>query len=177
LKLLGEQWSGFDNISDHLYELAEILAGSGPVREMMTGAEWRKYESLPDTVTIYRGCSPNNHSGLSWSLVREVAETFPFLNRYRADQPLIVTARAQKSDIVALKDDRDELEIITIDPEIISVEPIPEERGRQLLAAHNAAVCHSSRSAACVYFQCDLLASPIEPTPRTRTGTSGEGTT
>ena len=138
LNLLGEHWCSFDNISDHMFDLAEIFAGNAPIKQMMTLAEWRKYKSLPDTVAVYRGCGPETQNGLSWYLAREVAETFSVLNRYTDDQPLIVTARAHKSDIVALMADRDEMEIITIDPEIISVEQITEERGRQLLEAHDA---------------------------------------
>ena len=60
LKLLGEYWSVCDNIAVHLFDLAEIFLGYEPVKQMMTSAEWRQYESLPDAVTIFRGCSPNN---------------------------------------------------------------------------------------------------------------------
>ena len=71
--------------------------------------------------------------GASWSLCKETAERFPFLNRYRVPSPLIVTATVRKNEIIALKRDRGEDEIITLYPEIEAVEAIPEERGVQLL--------------------------------------------
>lgn len=136
LKLLGRYWTVCDNISDYSLELFEGFEGYAPAKQMMTRAEWKRYQLLPDTVTIFRGCGPDNQNGLSWSLDRQVAETFPFLNRYKVDEPLLVTARVRKEDIIALKDGRGESEVITFDPEFITVEPITAERGRELLEAH-----------------------------------------
>lgn len=59
---------------------------------------------------------------MSWSLSREVASKFPFYNRYRCSEPLLITGRVQKSDIIALKLDREEQEVIAYEVELISGE-------------------------------------------------------
>jgi hypothetical protein len=125
LRLLGEHWSGFDHITDYKLELFGLTDGVRPAKQMMDHKEWAAFEKLPDTITVYRGCGEHNKFGLCWSLDKRVAERFPFLNRHTAKTPLLVTAVAQKEDILALKLDREEQEVITFDPEIISVEPIP----------------------------------------------------
>lgn len=123
LKLLGEEWACCDNISNHIDSLAEHLSFCEyPIRSMMDANELVKYDELPDVVTIYRGCYSFNKRGLSWSLDREVAEEFPFLHRYKqpGHQPLLVKARVNKSDIIAVKLSRNEAEIITFNAKIIS---------------------------------------------------------
>ena len=129
LKVLGDEWSGCDNIGYHIDDLADQLQFyQYPIREMMDLDEQRKYDELPEIVEIYRGCYSNNKRGMSWSLVRAVAEKFPFLLRYRQPgQPLLVRARVRKSDIVAVKLDRGEMEIITFNVKIISTSHVKKK--------------------------------------------------
>jgi hypothetical protein len=124
LRVLGLHWSGFDNVSAHLDDLYPMLEGQSPVRQMMTAKEWRVYEGLPEVVSIYRGAGEHNFIGASWSLDRKIAEKFPCLRRYRVPTPLLLTARARKEDILAVKLDRKEVEVVTFDPEIVSVEEL-----------------------------------------------------
>lgn len=116
LKLLGSWWSSCDNISEHAGEVWNDIRDFGIADArplMMDEAEQQAFAQLPDDVTVYRGCYANNKWGMSWSLNKEVAERFPFLNRYqRPSRPLLVKARIQKQDIVALKLDRNESEVI-----------------------------------------------------------------
>lgn len=76
--------------------------------------------------TVYRGCYKDNKWGLSWTLSRELAKGFPMLWRYRQNgqQPLLVTARARKENVIALKTDRGESEVITWRPKHISTRHI-----------------------------------------------------
>lgn len=70
---------------------------------------------------MYRGCYKTNKRGFSWSLEREVAARSPFLYRYRQDdQALLVRATVAKRDIVALKHDREEAEVICWRPKHIA---------------------------------------------------------
>ena len=103
----------------------------GTVREMMTDEELEAYAALPDVVTIYRGCYKANKWGLSWSLSRQVAEEFPTLLRYRRDgeQPLLVTAKIMKTDVVAVKMDRGEQEVIAWRPKHISTRHLLQPLG------------------------------------------------
>ena len=116
ITLLGNWWNSCDNISEYADELRDDLCGYGiaDARPLMMGEnEQKAFAQLPDVVTVYRGCYAGNKWGMSWSLDKEVAERFPFLNRYRqAGRPLLVKARIQKQDIVALKLDRNEAEVI-----------------------------------------------------------------
>lgn len=125
LRLLGEHWSGFDHITDYKDELFQLTEGVRPAKQIMTREEWHALDKLPETITIYRGCGEHNKFGLCWSLDKKVAEKFPFLNRHMAETPLLVTAVEQKENILAVKLDREEQEVVTFDPDIVSVESIP----------------------------------------------------
>jgi len=125
LRLLGEEWSGFDNITHFIDDLWDTAFGwcqqAGVIRAMMTLDEQAAYDALPDVVTVYRGCYKPNKWGLSWSLSKEVAESFPSYSRYRQEgQPLLVTAKAEKRNVIAVKLDRDEAEVITWRPKHVS---------------------------------------------------------
>lgn len=124
-RVLGEVWSLCDNISEWadelFYQAFRSWPPKGAYRDMMTPDEQAAYDALPDYVTIYRGCYKANKWGLSWSLSKEIAEKFPIYHRYRQEgQPLVVTARAKKRNIIAIKLDRNESEIITWRPKHLS---------------------------------------------------------
>lgn len=120
LKILGENWSTCDNIGFHYsngdFENVTHLWKDGPILEMMTEDEQKAFSELPDEVIVYRGCTEINKWGLSWSLDRVIAETFPFLNRYHhgGNRPLLVKARIKKTQITALKLDRNEAEVLCL---------------------------------------------------------------
>lgn len=127
LKLLGEEWSGCDNIAQYRLLLKRILPqDTMPILEMMTDEEQAALDALPDTITLFRGCGNHNKVGASWTLDRGIAEKFPFLNRYRVKNPLLVTARIKKENVIAYKMDREEHEIITFSARRIKTEPITE---------------------------------------------------
>ena len=125
LVVIGEEWSGCDNIAEHLGDLKGIFINDfGPYRQMMNEAENRHYDELPDLVQIYRGCGEHNIHGACWTLDPEVAKQFPFQNRYLQANPLLVTAEVEKEDIVAVKLDREEAEVITFLARVLCKEPL-----------------------------------------------------
>lgn len=124
LALLGREWSVCDNISEHLFNLIEVLPVRGPVIPMMTETEVGTYQALPDIVTVYRGAGRINRMGASWSLDEQVARRFPTLNRYRQKTPMLYTARVPKERILAVKLDREEAEVITLAAVIIKSQRI-----------------------------------------------------
>lgn len=126
LKLMGKNWSCCDNVSAHLPRLKRALPKKRPLFDMMDGAEIAAYNALPDVVRIYRGCSERNKAGVSWTLDRDVATRFPFYERYRSRSPLLITATVRKDQIIAVKLDRNESEIITFGAVPESVEPITQ---------------------------------------------------
>jgi len=119
-QVLGEIWSYCDNINvcsdlaDVIYDQVwdHVAAGTMHVQAMMTREEQLALAALPAKVEVYRGCGPVNRDGYSWTLDRKVAERFPRMARYHQDDPLLLKATIDRSQIAALKLDRNESEVI-----------------------------------------------------------------
>ncbi|MBW3168178.1 Arm DNA-binding domain-containing protein [Qipengyuania flava] len=89
---------------------------------LMNEAETAALADLPEKFTIWRGCYQLNQRGLSWSLDRDLASRFPTLHRYRQDgQPLLIEAVLQREEVIALKLDRSEAEVVAWCPEVVRV--------------------------------------------------------
>jgi hypothetical protein len=120
LRLLGEVWTCCDGIGAYRDDLVWIWREwldqpEAIVPELMTGEELAAFAMLPEQITIYRGCGPENKSGLSWTLNRETAAKFPFMARYRTAQPILLKATINKHRAAALKLERGEEEVIVFD--------------------------------------------------------------
>lgn len=121
MRLLGEFWSICDNVSKWRADL-EMLLPQATEPQMMDATERAILTALPEIVTVYRGADRGvNEYGVCWSLDRSVAERFPFLMRYRAARPVLVTGKVPKSLIIALKVGREESEIISTAVDVITV--------------------------------------------------------
>ena len=76
----------------------------------MNEEEFNLLQSLPDEVTIYRGCQAGiNENGLSWSLNKKKAEFFA--NRF-GKEGIILERKIPKSNIIAFLNGRGESEVI-----------------------------------------------------------------
>lgn len=121
LALLGREWSCCDNIGEHVHDLLEtpgmdLLDTDIPRyrNHLMTAQEQSALASLPQTVTIWRGCYDNNRSGICWSLSEQVARSFPFAHRYKQKgQAYLLRAQVARTDVMMLKLDRGEFEVVT----------------------------------------------------------------
>jgi hypothetical protein len=113
LELLGHEWTRCDTVRYHLPTLRRVLGVAGPLLSMMKLEEQTAFAALPECLTVYRACSGRFLRGVSWSLNPDVARGFIKLGRYRVSDPVLVTAKVQKKDVLALKLDREEEEIIT----------------------------------------------------------------
>jgi hypothetical protein len=110
----------------------DLIPDDGPAAEMMTDEERAALAALPARVRLYRGADRGiNERGLCWSLERATAQRFPFYLRYRAADPVLVTATIRKTCIVALKFGRGEREVIARPARVrvISVRSIPTPKG------------------------------------------------
>jgi hypothetical protein len=127
LKLLGTEWCGFDNVAAYRRELTQILKRltTEDLHQMMTAAAVDQWQSLPDSLIVFRGCYAANHAGLSWSLDRQIASGFPFLNRYRrfGDTALLLTGAVLKSRVLVIVE-RDEFEVVSAQVSIVSEEQL-----------------------------------------------------
>ena len=88
---------------------------------LMTEKEYNDYLNLPDTLTIYRGCSLEELEegdgvpmGISWSLNKITAEFFAY--RYGGDGMCVVEAVINKNSVRYYSNDRSEEEVIIFSP-------------------------------------------------------------
>jgi len=125
LRLLGEHWSHCDNVVCFAKQLRLRLPLRRPIEELMTRGEWAAYGALPQAMTVYRGAGGEGGGGFSWTLERAVAVRFPTYARYRpASLPILFVAEIDKREILALKLDRDEAEVIAFKVRLVSEEPL-----------------------------------------------------
>src|SRR5262249_7330737 len=75
--------------------------------------EW--FDSLPDEISIYRGCTKGLERGLHWSTDIEVAKGFAIGKRCINPQPRLVSARIPKRHVLGVFTNRSESEI-AVDP-------------------------------------------------------------
>jgi hypothetical protein len=76
-KLLSEMYMDSENIWQNLYTWIRLLQSERPGRcHFMNDEERAVLESLPEKVTVYRGCTRRNANGISYTLSREKAEWF-----------------------------------------------------------------------------------------------------
>lgn len=114
-KILGEIWVDTENQHANIRAWKNLLNSKRPHRHYFMGEdETNLLLSLPDEVTIYRGClKGRNENGLSWTLDKVKAEWFA-KRLLRSGTPLLLTGVVKKSDIVAVLLGRNESEIVTM---------------------------------------------------------------
>lgn len=80
---------------------------------LMQEKDYKVYQSLPDTFTIYRGVAVNrNPNGLSWTQNLKTAKWFAHRFDTIKDKGYIQTAIAKKEDVLAYFNTRNEDEIV-----------------------------------------------------------------
>ncbi|MCM0083271.1 hypothetical protein L4X63_16925 [Geomonas sp. Red32] len=109
LQLLGSCWLT-SAITPSLYQLMQIMGTDGPLLPMMTDQEQDAYNSLPDSITVYRGGFACNIHGASWTQNALAAALYPFEHIKRGtypdlenDRPLLATATVGKRNVMAVK--------------------------------------------------------------------------
>jgi hypothetical protein len=110
-RLLTQVWVDTENQYAYLKDWKKLLSADRRDRHyMMNEEDDQALRSLPDEVTIYRGCQKGlNENGLSWTLDKSKAEFFA--NRF-GKKGIILERKIPKSEIVALLTVRGETEII-----------------------------------------------------------------
>jgi hypothetical protein len=109
--LLSGIWTDTENQWQNLEQWKELLSSNRPERHyLMDESEVQLLNSLPELVTIYRGCVKGlNEKGLSWTLDKTKAEFFA--NRF-SKEGIILEREIPKSDIIAVLTGRGESEVI-----------------------------------------------------------------
>lgn len=114
-KALGLIWTISDDIAKHKFVLYRVFANATRYQlDLMMGSkEKAALRALPEIIPIYRGCYPNNRSGLSWSTDKEIAAGFTLQNRYQqSGQPRLFLEARIKREHAVLMLERNEQEII-----------------------------------------------------------------
>jgi hypothetical protein len=109
--LLSDIWTDTENQWQGLNKWKQLLSSNRPSRHyLMNEEEFNLLQSLPDEVTIYRGCQAGiNENGLSWTLNKKKAEFFA--NRF-GKEGIILERKIPKSNIIAFLNGRGESEVI-----------------------------------------------------------------
>jgi hypothetical protein len=131
--ILIELWDSYDWMCAEdmwwLKNLIRLMDGHKPG----SGLEYLEndgsfYNTLPDIVTVYRGCARKHVKGIAWTTDFETALFFAGRCNTAADDPVIVTGRIALNDpkLYFASNERAEFEIVC-QPEIISIEPQSQE--------------------------------------------------
>jgi hypothetical protein len=127
LRLLGYIWTSCDNISECMLDgfnwvFEEVTAENMTpetrhVPLMMTKKERKALAALPENVTVYRGCGPEDMYGYSWTLDRDIAVLHVYKPFYKQEKPMLLTLTIDRKYIMALKLDRGEAEVV-VEPSV-----------------------------------------------------------
>ena len=109
--LLSDIWTDTENQWQGLNKWKQLLSSNRSSHHyLMNEEEFNLLQSLPDEVTISRGCQAGiNENGLSWSLNKKKAEFFA--NRF-GKEGIILERKIPKSNIIAFLNGRGESEVI-----------------------------------------------------------------
>ena len=122
-------WSSCENSWEDLALIKSLVSDPrGNPHDMMTEAEREALSNLPDRIRIYRGATSHNKLGLGWTLEKARAEWFA--RRQATRSALCVSGECNKSDVLGLFLDRDEMEIFILPEhaEIQGIEPVLSDR-------------------------------------------------
>jgi hypothetical protein len=111
--LLASIWTDTENSWQNLDEWRKLFSSNRPHRDrLMDRDEILAYNSLADTVKVYRGCEKGiNENGISWTLKRDKAEWFS--TRFSKDG-VVLEKEVSKEDILAVFTGRNEFEVVIL---------------------------------------------------------------
>jgi hypothetical protein len=114
-EFFGESWESSDNVFLYMQEIKTIFkAHNSLTHYMMDQEDLQVFNDLPQTVEVFRGQCADKPTGLSWTLNKDIALKFASgeMDRYLRVNPVLLTAKINKSDIYAIKTGRGEKEVI-----------------------------------------------------------------
>lgn len=76
------------------------------------GFELARFNSLPNPVSVYRGCGEQNRSGLSWTISMAVAQYFAGQAKIAQGQGLVLCGNVQKTAVLAYMESQHQYELI-----------------------------------------------------------------
>lgn len=115
-KLLADAWVSSENPNQDVNVNIKTLTSwfrQADKRELMTEDDYKVYNQLPDTITVYRGVAVGrNPSGLSWTQNLSTAEWFSNRFNTESEKGYIQKAVISKSQALAYFNTRNEDELV-----------------------------------------------------------------
>lgn len=112
--MISSNWVSFDafnSLSDFFREAFKESKMNAMQNMPETCREW--FDSLPDIITVYRGCERDRVNALSWTTEKHVAERFALGGRgANLEDPVIATTTVKKSEVFFASNQRNEFEIV-----------------------------------------------------------------
>jgi len=106
-------WPTSDNTWYCRRDIKMLLDEREPAGPFLKGADKEFYDSLPDLVTVYRGCSSSRVRGLAWTTDLDIARRFARGHRQiDVPSPVVATANVPKEAIYTVTTDRNEFEVV-----------------------------------------------------------------
>jgi hypothetical protein len=115
-RTLGTAYVDSENIWQNSALVRHLLSDpnrQGSRQMIMDEDDLAKYNTLPETFKVYRGCIAKNKNGMSWTLDPGKAEWFA--RRLSKKNPIVITGIVNKADVIAYFGGREEQEIV-VDP-------------------------------------------------------------
>ena len=130
-RCFGDVWHDCEDIRGNRWIFRRLLGQNRPQREqMMSRAEQRALQQLPETIKIYRGFSyPNAKKGWSWTFSLHHAKWFAKRFEMLSGSPATVAVgEARKKDVLALLK-RGDGGTVVIDPSKVVITKLFREKG------------------------------------------------
>ncbi len=128
-------FTSIENIQKSFWLMMAKSTRPGKEKWLMNKEDREFLASLPDVVTVHRGCSVNNVNNLCWTtdltLAQWFANRFNFKSNFFNKDCCVVTGTIAKEDIIAVILERDEVCLIC-DPAMIKnkkKEILPPKKG------------------------------------------------
>ena len=112
--LASDVWIDTENAWQNIGSWTELFGSDrASQHSLMSEEELELFASLPDTLTIYRGCRKDiNEEGLSWTLDEQRAHWFA--ERFSNDDGIVLTRTVSKKEVIAVFTRRGEQEVIVL---------------------------------------------------------------
>ena len=130
-----DAWHLYKHPEMHHSYFNKLFFAGRPNREkyIMTPNAKELYDSLPDVVTVYRGCWEGCEDGLSYSLRKDVATYFAFRGIGFPGGHRIITAEVKKKDIIMVLDADLEQEVLASKVKILDIAEVNQKWQKQPL--------------------------------------------
>ena len=117
-QILAAVWTDQEQLWQNRKLYLQLFRSPRPQRQfLMTAAERRKLDAMPDEFPVYRGFIGKRGKGLSWTIDQSKAEWFArrFAMLTHLGQPRLMECIVKKKDVLAYFNGRKEKEIV-VDP-------------------------------------------------------------